>query len=463
MARSFKMIAQPVHLLTSSRPSILVCRSLWRRKLDSVSFVRLCTTRAEKHHVKYDWIEGVERLEEYQPGGYHPIMIGDVLHGRYRIADKLGFGGYSTVWLARDTYLNRYVTLKVSVANSIQHETKVLKALSSPSPSSSPEHPGRDLVPVFLDEFKVQGPNGKHTCYTVAPAQCNLKEVSFSRLFPKEVARALSYRLAQAVAYIHSQGYVHGDIHLNNILFKLPSSFDELSIQQFYGRFGEPETVPVTRCDGEPLPPNAPAKAVVPLFIGKSAEEFALSDAHPLVTDFGEAFSPASEARLGHDCHTPNAFRAPEAKFESQMPLSYPSDIWSLATAIWEIIGMKAIFSTDFVDEDQIAAQQVDVLGPMPSEWWQRWEARSRFFDEYGHPMESYKMNKWPPLEESFEIGVQKWRWKMGGEIEEDEKAAFLDLMRRMLSFRPEERPTAEEVLMSDWMVKWALPDCQRK
>lgn len=428
-----------------------------------MGFVRLSTIKAEKHRVKYDWIEGVETLEEYQPGGYHPIMVGDVLHSRYHITDKLGFGGYSTVWLARDTYLNRYVTLKINVASSIQHETKVLRALSSPSPSSSSEHPGRRLVPVFLDEFEVKGPNGEHTCYTVAPAQCNLREASFSHLFPKEVARALSYRLAQAVAYVHSQGYVHGDIHLNNILFKLPSSFDELSISQFYEKFGEPETVPLIRCDGEPLPPNAPTKAVVPLFIGKYADEFSLSDAHPLLTDFGEAFSPASETRLGKDCHTPNAFRAPEAKFESQMPLGYPSDIWSMATAIWEIIGTKAIFSTDFVDGDQIAARHIDVLGPMPSEWWQHWEARSRFFDEYGYPTESYKENKWPPLEESFETSVQKWRRKMGGGIEEDEKVAFLDLMRRMLSFRPEERPTANEVLMSDWMVKWALPDCERR
>ncbi|KKK24204.1 hypothetical protein P175DRAFT_0508759 [Aspergillus ochraceoroseus IBT 24754] len=416
----------------------------------------------EKHRIEYNWIKGVETLEEYQPGGYHPIMVGDVLHGRYYIADKLGFGGYSTVWLAQDTHLKRYVAVKVNIADSCPRETKALKALSAPLPSSSPTHPGHCLVPALLDEFQVQGPNGKHTCYTVTPAQCNLREISFSRLFPLEVARALSYGLAQAVAYTHSQGYVHGDIHLSNILVKLPSSFDDLSIQQLYEKYGEPETIPVTRCGGKPLPPNAPAEAVVPLFLGKYAEKFSLSDAHPLLSDFGEAFSPASEARLGQDCHTPPAFRAPEAKFESQTPLSYPSDIWSLATAIWEIIGMKAVFSTDFVHEDEIVSQHIDVLGPMPLDWWQRWEGRPEYFDEYGCPIESYRENRWPSLEESFEIGVQKWRRKLGDGIEEDEKAAFLDLIRRMLSFRPEERPTAEEVLKSEWMVKWALPDYER-
>jgi serine/threonine protein kinase len=166
----------------------------------------------ENHRIEYNWIKGVETLEEYRPGGYHPIMIGDVLHDRYHVADKLGFGGYSTVWLARDTHLKRYVAVKVNIADSLPRETKVLKALSAPLPSSSPLHPGRGLIPVLLDEFKVQGPNGNHTCYTVTPAQCNLREVSFSRLFSLEVARALSYGLAQAVAYTHSRGYVHGGL-----------------------------------------------------------------------------------------------------------------------------------------------------------------------------------------------------------------------------------------------------------
>ena len=39
----------------------------------------------------------------YRPGGYHPIHLGDRLKdGRYEIVHKLGFGGFATVWLAKD-------------------------------------------------------------------------------------------------------------------------------------------------------------------------------------------------------------------------------------------------------------------------------------------------------------------------------------------------------------------------
>ena len=48
-------------------------------------------------------ILNTENIEEYRPGGYHPISIGDVFdHGRFRVLHKLGCGGSSTVWLARD-------------------------------------------------------------------------------------------------------------------------------------------------------------------------------------------------------------------------------------------------------------------------------------------------------------------------------------------------------------------------
>lgn len=44
-----------------------------------------------------------ESLSKYQPGGYHPVNLGDTFkNDRYKIHHKLGWGGFSTVWLAKD-------------------------------------------------------------------------------------------------------------------------------------------------------------------------------------------------------------------------------------------------------------------------------------------------------------------------------------------------------------------------
>jgi hypothetical protein len=59
--------------------------------------MRQASSKPETARVQYKWIPFVERLEQYEPGGYHPITAGQVLHDRYLIVDKLGFGGFSTV------------------------------------------------------------------------------------------------------------------------------------------------------------------------------------------------------------------------------------------------------------------------------------------------------------------------------------------------------------------------------
>lgn len=44
-----------------------------------------------------------EKMNRYRPGGFHPVCLGDTFKdGRYKIYHKLGWGGFSTVWLARD-------------------------------------------------------------------------------------------------------------------------------------------------------------------------------------------------------------------------------------------------------------------------------------------------------------------------------------------------------------------------
>jgi serine/threonine protein kinase len=44
-----------------------------------------------------------ESMSGYRPGGFHPVRLGDTFKdGRYKIHHKLGWGGFSTVWLAKD-------------------------------------------------------------------------------------------------------------------------------------------------------------------------------------------------------------------------------------------------------------------------------------------------------------------------------------------------------------------------
>ncbi|KAL3488151.1 kinase-like domain-containing protein [Aspergillus germanicus] len=374
---------------------------------------------------KYNWIDGAEDLWRYCPGGYgyHPIMIGDVLHSIYRIVDKLGFGSYSTVWLTWDKIDRRYLALKAGAAGVVLHVAEILRKLSA-SQTSLLGHPGRSSIPIAFDDFHIHGPNVTHQRYTREPARCDLREISYSRLFPLDVARALCGGLTQAIAYMHSQGFVHGDIHLPNVLPKLQSSFDHLS---------------------QALPPNVPTRVVVPIFLGKYAGDLELSDAQVILSDIGEAFAPDLRTRLGKDRHTPPAMRPPEATFEPDKPLSYSADVWSLAVAIWEILGMKAIFSMKYVPHDEIIAQWIEVLG---AEW----------FDDEGRPTRDRWV--WPSIEQASEDGMQKYRRKHDiGESSSEETIAIFHLMRRMLAFRPEDRPSVEEVLKSEWMVKWVMPD----
>lgn len=50
---------------------------------------------------------------DYKVGGYHPVHVGEVMKERYQVIQKLGWGHFSTVWLARDLQYNTYVALKV--------------------------------------------------------------------------------------------------------------------------------------------------------------------------------------------------------------------------------------------------------------------------------------------------------------------------------------------------------------
>ncbi|KAL2871721.1 uncharacterized protein BJX67DRAFT_167866 [Aspergillus lucknowensis] len=84
--------------------------------------------------VEYMPHESVDQPYGYRPGGYHPVSIGDCLSDRYDVVHKLGFGSYSTTWLARDTIMMKYVAIKIAIADAEKSESQLLNTLAPSEP-----------------------------------------------------------------------------------------------------------------------------------------------------------------------------------------------------------------------------------------------------------------------------------------------------------------------------------------
>lgn len=159
---------------------------------------------AERHYWAYWTIPGAENLHGYRPGGYHLVDINDVYsNGRYQVVNKLGSGGFATIWLARDHQAERYVALKICRAESGDHmnrEVAVLRTLTDAGAA----------VPEVFDVFEVEGINGKHSCYAMSVAACSLDDALEDEVLSIEMARAVCARIALIISTTHSIGYCHG-------------------------------------------------------------------------------------------------------------------------------------------------------------------------------------------------------------------------------------------------------------
>jgi hypothetical protein len=86
------------------RPSNLLKRAHSHNKQGLSSLLH---ARGTSPHPQGDLISGFKLVEEeaqpnYKPDQWYPAKIGEVLHHRYELMVKLGFGMTATVWLAKD-------------------------------------------------------------------------------------------------------------------------------------------------------------------------------------------------------------------------------------------------------------------------------------------------------------------------------------------------------------------------
>lgn len=420
-------------------------------------------------------MDDVESLEKYRIGGYHPIAIGDTLKdGRYEIVNKLGYGGYSTIWIAQDKYAtSQYVAIKICISDNTvtSNEKEITQRLLH-------SHDDRaSMILPILDEFAIDGPNGQHSCIVTPPARMSIAAAKSAthgyNIFPLPSARAIAAQLAQVVAFCHSQGVVHGDLHTGNVLLRFAPDDDihSLSRSGFYERFGEPYQKTVELVDGvngeQPAhDPRVPTHGVAPAFLGCRPQEVTLPESAILLADFGESYVPsASPASQRNYCHAPLQLTPPEAHF-AVGELGFPADIWALACVIWEVVcGSGSLFGTGFFpDEDTLRKDWVHVLGRLPDEWWDAWDGEFRrdLFTEDGFvrpDRRDHFISCDAGIEARFEFMVQEPRREEGLQIfQDDEEAALLDMLRAMLVYKPSNRINAQDLLCTEWMMRWGLP-----
>ncbi|KAI3395662.1 hypothetical protein diail_1029 [Diaporthe ilicicola] len=298
--------------------------------------------------------DDVEDLEQYRAGGYHPTLIGDSFQDRrYTVVHKLGYGGYSTIWLARDRQQNRYVSLKIKVSEALSpsRENEVMRLLRGHSPKGE----GRRFIPRLLDEFSIVGPNGNHSCLVGEPAGSNFsasKEMSADWKFLVESARSIAAQLAMGLLYIHNHGICHGDLHLRNFLLRVPS-LDHLAREELYDLYGKPFPVPIRRLDGKDPQPHAPPHAIYPMSVQMSADK--VTDPEIFISDYGTSFVVSQESHPS--LHTPALYLPPEDFFNE--PVTTAADVWTLGVNLYEVLGERPLFETFAWDRDDIIAEMV--------------------------------------------------------------------------------------------------------
>uniref|UniRef100_A0A8C1VU59 non-specific serine/threonine protein kinase n=1 Tax=Cyprinus carpio TaxID=7962 RepID=A0A8C1VU59_CYPCA len=177
--------------------------------------------------------EEQEDPNDYCKGGYHHVKIGDLLNGKYHVIRKLGWGHFSTVWLAWDIQGKRFVAMKV--VKSAEHYTETaldeIKLLRSVR-NTDPDDPNREMVVQLLDDFKVSGVNGTHVCMVFEVLGHHLLKWIIKSNYqglPLPCVKSIIRQVIQGLDYLHTKcQIIHTDIKPENILM----SVDELYIRR---------------------------------------------------------------------------------------------------------------------------------------------------------------------------------------------------------------------------------------
>jgi tRNA A-37 threonylcarbamoyl transferase component Bud32 len=145
--------------------------------------------------------------------GLASSLIGTVLSGRYRLESKLGSGGMSTVYLARDSTLERWVAVKVMHREMSDQPDQIERFRREARSVAQLSHPN---VVAVIDA----GEDGGHPYIVFEYVDGETLKQRIDRVGPLPVDEATAYaiEIGRGLSAAHTRRLVHRDVKPQNVL-----------------------------------------------------------------------------------------------------------------------------------------------------------------------------------------------------------------------------------------------------
>lgn len=406
-----------------------------------------------------------ENQQAYKEGGYLSVRPGTVLRHRYVIIHKLGWGEFSTVWLAYDKRAEEqrhtFVAVKIArchanVLESSKYEVNLLQFLRTELPRGAP-------ATQLLDYFEHTAEYGSHLCMVMPVCGSNLLCIidqvkgRRQRRRDKEVnmVKEITTSMLRGLVDLEAINVIHTDLKPENVLVAAPDPKVASVIQSFLARNADVvrHVDPVVACD-EGDPNNL--ISLVDFGLSVLLEPPTTDNAAARAVGTKKGFRVSRPGIVNNSNGTliqTREYRAPEILLGCDF--CPRTDVWSIGCMVYELItgdflmDPKRKASNERDMDVEHLAMIMQILGPVPSRI--ATSGRSsrpprfihRYFSEDGRFLFADKYRSYPRRSIAAELETYL-------EPAEAERAA--QFIMSCFTYDPMERCHAADLLNHSWL-----------